>query len=89
MPNFRSGDPFRNGEPDHEVTEEVEDGADGEHHPRRRHLVDEPREDADVRAQVLKEAQQVQCRLVVPQNLLDFARVEPEHVGGSGRRHDQ
>ena len=59
------------GEPHHEVAEEVEGGADGEDHPGRRDFVDEAGEEADVGAEVLGEADEVERRLVVAEGGFD------------------
>lgn len=89
LPDGGAGDLLGDGEPDHEVAEEVEDGADGEDDPGRGDLVDEAGEDADVGAEVFEEAEEVEGGLVVAQGGLDLRRVEAEHVGGAGGGHDE
>uniref|UniRef100_A0A804MWB6 Uncharacterized protein n=1 Tax=Zea mays TaxID=4577 RepID=A0A804MWB6_MAIZE len=77
------------GQVHHEVPGQVHGGAHGQHHPRRGHLVDEPREDAQVGAEVLEEGHGVERALVVPERRLERAGVAPEDVRRAGRRHDE
>jgi len=87
VPHLRFGYSFGDGEPYHEVAEEVEEGPHGQNHPRRSDLVDEAGEDAHIAPEVFEEAEEVEGSLVIGQGGFDVAGVEAEHVGGAGGRH--
>ena len=67
-------------EVDHEVARKVHGGADGEHGPRLGHLVEEPRGDADVAAEVLEEGERGDGALVIAQRRLELPGVDAERV---------
>lgn len=89
LPHGGPCDPARDRGPYHEVAGQVHGGADGEDHPRRGDLVDEARDYAEIAAQVLGEADEVEGCLVVAECGLDGARVGAEQVGGAVHRHYQ
>jgi hypothetical protein len=72
-----------------QVPAQVHGRADGEHDPRRGHLVEQPRGHAHVAAQVLEEGHRGDRALVVPQRPIEQRRVHAERVRRARRRQDQ
>ena len=77
------------GEVDHEVARKVHGGADGEHGPRLGHLVEEPRGDADVAAEVLEEGERGDSAVAVAQRRPERTGLDAEGVRRTRRRQDQ
>lgn len=67
VPNFRFRNFLCDPEPNHEVTKEVKDGSDHQNHPRRSQLVNQTGENTNVSPNILKETQQIEGSLVIPQ----------------------